>query len=275
VDLNAPFEDFRLFSNIPGAAILDITAAAETTYIVRVTAGTGNGTIRLDIVDDDSITDAAGNPLGGIGAGNGDFIAGETYLINKSITKVKATIFTSQPAFDGWVLESAENTNVGGSLDKGATTFYVGDDQNDQQYCGILSFNTSSLPNNAVILLVQLKIMQQGIVGSDPFLTHGDLLAEIRNGTFSDKAILQVDDFSATPTPGSVTETFKELAPSWYGTELQDANLALVNKIGVTQFRLSFRQDDNDDLEADIVKFYSGNAVSSSRPQLIVTYYIP
>jgi hypothetical protein len=275
VDLNAPFDDFRLVSNIPGAAIMDITAASETTYIVRVNAGTGNGTIRLDIVDDDSITDAAGNPLGGIGAGNRDFTAGETYLINKSITKVKSTIFTSQPAFDGWVLESGENTDAGGSLDKGATTFFVGDDQNNQQYRGILSFNTSSLPNNAVILLVQLKIMQQGIVGSDPFLTHGDLLAEIRNGTFNDKAILQANDFSAAPTPGSVLETFKELAPSWVGIELQDANLALVNKIGATQFRLSFRQDDNDDLEADIVKFYSGNSVSSSRPQLIVTYYIP
>ena len=276
VDLKAPFEDFRLLSNIPGAAIMDISALSETTYTVRVNAGTGNGTIRLDILDNDSIADAAGNPLGGIGAGNGDFTSGETYLINKSITKVKATIFTSQPAFDGWVLESAENSNVGGGLDKGATTFYVGDDQNNRQYRGILSFNTSSLPNNAVVLLVQLKIMQQGNVGSDPFLTHGDLLAEIRNGTFSDKAVLQVDDFSsAANTPGSVLETFKELAPSWYGIELQDANLALVNKIGTTQFRLSFIQDDNDDFKADIVKFYSGNAVSSSRPQLIVTYYIP
>jgi hypothetical protein len=117
--------------------------------------------------------------------------------------------------------------------------------------------------------------MQQGIVGSDPFLTHGALLAEIRNGTFSDKTVLQVDDFSSAATTGAVLETFKELAPSWYGIELQDANLALVNKMGATQFRLSFLQDDNDDFKADIVKFYSGNAVSSSRPQLIVTYYIP
>jgi hypothetical protein len=275
VDLDAPFEDFRLVSNIPGAAIMDITAASETTYTVRVNAGTENGTVRLDIVDDDSITDAGGNPLGGAGTGNGDFTAGETYLINKSITKVKATIFTSQPAFDGWVLESGENTNQGGSLDKGATTFSVGDDANDQQYRGILSFDTSSLPNNAVILLVQLKIMQQGIVGSDPFLTHGDLLAEIRKGTYSDKAILQVDDFSASASPGSVSDALTELAPSWFGIELQDANLAFVNKIGATQFRLSFSQDDNDDLNVDTVKFYSGNAPSSSRPQLIVTYYIP
>jgi hypothetical protein len=117
--------------------------------------------------------------------------------------------------------------------------------------------------------------MQQGIVGSDPFLTHGDLLVEIHNGSFSDKAVLQVDDFSAAATPGSVLEALKELAPSWFGIELQDANLALVNKIGATQFRLSFSKDDDDDLEADVVKFYSGNSVSSSRPQLIVTYYVP
>jgi hypothetical protein len=275
VDLVAPFEDFRLVSSIPGAAITDITAASETTYKIRVNAGTGNGTIRLDIVDNDSITDAAGNPLGGVGAGNGDFTAGETYLINKSITKVKATIFTSQPAFDGWVLESGENSSLGGSMDKGATTFYVGDDEHDQQYRGIVSFDTSSLPNNAVILLVQLKVMQRGLVGSDPFGTHGTLLAEICHGTFSNNAILQTDDFSAPASPGSVSDTLTELTPSWYATELHDANLALVNKAGITQFRLSFSNDDNDNLDSDAERFFSGNSVSSSRPQLIVTYFIP
>ena len=117
VDLVAPFKDFRLVSNIPGAAITGITPTSESTYTVRVNARKGNGTIRLDIVDNDSITDAAGNPLGGVGAGNGDFRAGESYIINESITTIKTKIFKSQPAYDGWVLESGENTNLGGDLD--------------------------------------------------------------------------------------------------------------------------------------------------------------
>jgi hypothetical protein len=275
VSLVAPFEDFRLVSSIKGAAITSVTATSESTYAVRVSAGKGNGTLRLDVADNDSITDAAGNPLGGLGTGNGDFSAGETYIINKSITTVKTSIFKSQPSYDGWLLESGENTNKGGKLDKAATTFYVGDDPKDKQYRAILSFDTSSLPNNAVILYVQLKIKQQGIEGSDPFGTHGALLSEIRNGTFSNNAILQRGDFSATATPGSVRDTFVELTSDWYGAELRNANLTLVNKAGTTQFRLFFSMDDNDDLNADFVKFYSGNALSGTQPQLIVTYYVP
>jgi hypothetical protein len=275
VDLVAPFNDFRLVSNIPGATITDVTPASQSTYTVRVNAGTGNGTLRLDVFDNDSITDAAGNPLGGIGAGNGDFISGETYIINKSITTLKTSVFRSQRNFDGWILESGEDTNVGSELDKSATIFFVGDNQENKQYKGIVSFDTTSLPNNAVILYVQLKIKRQGIVGSDPFGTLGILVSEICDGMLSNKAILQTDDFSAVATPGSVLDTFTELTPNWYATELHDANLALVNKAGITQFRLFFSKDDNDNLNADTLKFYSGNSVSANMPQLVVTYYIP
>lgn len=275
VDLVAPFKDFRLVSNIPGAVITDITPSSESSYKVRVNAGNGNGTIRLDVVDNDSITDAAGNPLGGVGTGNGDYAAGETYIINQSITALKTSVFKSQSSYDGWVLESGENTNQGGELNKRATTFFVGDDALNKQYKGILSFDTSPLPNNAVILYVQLKIKKQGVVGSDPFGTQGSFVSEICSGAFSNNASLQTDDFSASDSPGSVLDTFVALTPNWYATELHDANLALVNKAGLTQFRLSFSKDDNDDLHADYVAFYSGNSLSAYMPQLVVTYYIP
>jgi hypothetical protein len=275
VNLAPPFEDFRLLSNIPGASIIGITPVSETTYTVRIHVGNKNGTLRLDIVDNDSITDAAGNPLGGLGSGNGDYRTGETYIINKAITTLQTSIFKSQPSYDGWVLESGENTNRGGSVDRGAATFLIGDDAKDQQYRSILSFDTSPLPNKAVILYVQLKIRRRGIEGSDPFGTHGNLMSEIRNGTFSNISILQTADFSAAATSSSVRDTLTELESNWYATELQDDNLALVNLVGTTQFRLFFGKDDNDDLSSDYVEFYSGSALSSYVPQLIVTYYVP
>src|SRR6185369_4001389 len=40
----------------------------------------------LNVVDDDSIEDAASNSLGGTGTGNGNFITGEAYTINASKT---------------------------------------------------------------------------------------------------------------------------------------------------------------------------------------------
>src|SRR5207237_4113487 len=73
-------------------------SGSGTTYTVTVDTGTGVGTVRLDVVDDDSIqsTDALVLPLGGTGAGNGNFSAGEVYTISKSdpvvvsITRVEA-----------------------------------------------------------------------------------------------------------------------------------------------------------------------------------------
>jgi hypothetical protein len=150
----------------------------------------------------------------------------------------------------------------------------VGDTAKDRQYRSFVSFNTSSLPDTAVIVSVQLKVKRQGIVGTDPFSTHGVLSLEIRSGGFSNNLALQIVDFSAAPS-SSTRDPFSSLTYSWYAAQLSDSNLPLINKVGHTQFRLSFAKDDNDDLGADSIKFYSGNSTSANVPQLIITYYIP
>jgi hypothetical protein len=48
-----------------------------------VSTGSGSGTIGLNLVDDDSIIDTNGTPLGGKGAGNGDF-TGLAYTLDKT-----------------------------------------------------------------------------------------------------------------------------------------------------------------------------------------------
>jgi hypothetical protein len=52
--------------------------------MATVNTGSGDGTIRLDVMDDDSIKDAAGNPLGGVNIGDGNFTTGESYTITKT-----------------------------------------------------------------------------------------------------------------------------------------------------------------------------------------------
>jgi len=81
VNTSAPFSDFTLTTTgITGAAITAVTGSGNT-YTVSVNTGSGNGTIRLDVLDDDSIQNVAGKPIGGIGAGNGIFTSGEVYTI--------------------------------------------------------------------------------------------------------------------------------------------------------------------------------------------------
>jgi predicted outer membrane repeat protein len=68
--------------DISGAVISGLSGSGDS-YQVQISTGAGSGTLRLDLVDDDSITDLLGSPLGGAGAGNGDF-SGETYVIDRT-----------------------------------------------------------------------------------------------------------------------------------------------------------------------------------------------
>jgi hypothetical protein len=98
---------------------------------------------------------------------------------------------------------------------------------------------------------------------------------EIRAGTFSNNLALQVADFAAPASPGSSLERPIEVTPSHYTLTLGDINLAFINKVGVTQFRLRFTLDDDDDMKADILKIFSGNSTSANCPALIITYFLP
>jgi len=60
-----------------------------------------------------------------------------------------------------------------------------------------------------------------------------------------------------------------------YKVVLYKGAYAYINKKGRTQLRLRFLLDDDNDNYADILKLYSGNAILTNRPQLIVEYYVP
>ena len=79
--VNVRTEDFSLaVTGVSGATIGNVTGSGAS-YTVTVNTGSGNGTIHLDLVDDDIIKDIVNLPLGGAGTGNGDFTSGETYTI--------------------------------------------------------------------------------------------------------------------------------------------------------------------------------------------------
>ena len=70
-------------SGVTGAAISGITSSG-TTVTVTVDTGTGDGILRLNLLDDDTIVDTLGNLLGGNGAGNGNYTGGELYAIDRT-----------------------------------------------------------------------------------------------------------------------------------------------------------------------------------------------
>jgi hypothetical protein len=165
---------------------------------------------------------------------------------------------------------------LGGVLDATGPTFAMGDDEGNRQGRSILSFNTAGLPDNAVVTSAILQISEAGGVGMNPFTTHGNILVDVRKGAFSNNAALQITDFQALASKSAAMTILNNILNGRYSRAMPAANLVYINKVGLTQFRLRFQLDDDNDHIADYLKFYSGNAaLASARPLLIVKYYLP
>ncbi len=105
VDTAPPFNDFALTTTgVTGAAVSAVSGYGST-YTVAVSTGTGNGTIRLDVADNDTIVDSSGKPLGGVGLQTGRFTDGQVYSINKAALprQPASTIWDTTPTFK-WTL---------------------------------------------------------------------------------------------------------------------------------------------------------------------------
>jgi hypothetical protein len=180
--------------------------------------------------------------------------------------------FTSSGPYDGWVLEKSENSSVGGSINAGYAVVKVGDDPYKRQYRTILSFNTAAIPDGALIHSATLKLRHKGLVGANPFATHGNLLVDVTKGAFSNGNALQKLDFQAAATMLEAGTIDKTPVSTWYSGTFPGS---VVNSTGVTQVRLRFAADDNNDRKANTLLLFSGNAPAASRPVLEVLYFVP
>jgi hypothetical protein len=273
-------------SATPGSAQINLTwTAASGATFYRVHRGTASGgpytTIQSNLTSL-SFTDTGltnGTPYyyvvtatNGVGEGPNSNEASATPVAAPTVVT-----FTSAAAQDGWVLESSETSNAGGSIDSTANTtsaLRVGDDNKDKQYKTVVSFDTSSIPDGATILSVTLRLRRGTLSGTNPFTTHGTCWADVQTEGLSGSTTLQTGDFQAAATAVQATSlTNATTNGAWSEGSLNAAGLAAVSKTGTTQLRVYFNLDDNDDNGNDYIGYYSGdNTTSANRPQLVVTY---
>jgi hypothetical protein len=159
-------------------------------------------------------------------------------------------------------------------------TLRLGDDANNRQYRSILSFQTSEIPDYATITSIKLNIKTRSIIGDagNPLNIFKGFMVDIKSGLFGSTP-LQAADFQRaadeTLGPINITGTAK------YGysivlTPLKDSINKFATNGGLTQIRLRFRLDDNNDQIANQILFYSGNAAThANRPGLLITYTVP
>ena len=197
---------------------------------------------------------------------------GPSYTWNITLSTMT---FRSAGPKDGYVIESTETSNVGGTINSSGGTINVGDASGDKQVKGILSFDTTALPDTAVVVGYWVQVKKSSFTGTNPFTTHGPMFLDILNGSFSGNVNLQAGDFQA-PASWYFAASFAGPVANWYTGAGVSTSYSGINLFGPTQLRLFFATDDNDDGGADTVNFISGNNLTASnRPRLTVEYYIP
>lgn len=106
--------DFELVTSGISAAKITQVTGTDDTYTVEVETGTGNGTIQLNLVDDDSITNGLMVPLAGMGVNNGD-TTGESYDFDRTLPNAAAQ-FTNITAARGslyqFTVTYTDNTGI-------------------------------------------------------------------------------------------------------------------------------------------------------------------
>lgn len=82
--------DLTTTGTISGSDVHGIEGTVDPRiWIVHVESGYGNGTVRLDLIDNDSVISNSGAKLGGLGVGNGSFTGGETYSVVQQPPKIQ------------------------------------------------------------------------------------------------------------------------------------------------------------------------------------------
>ena len=180
---------------------------------------------------------------------------------------------------DGWVLESAQNSDEGGPF---MTAFdmaelRLGDGPQNEQYRSIVSFNLVRLSNSAVIVGGSLNVRDQGTVGPiDPFGVFGNIIADMKTGFFGRSPALEDVDFHAAATQNNVGPFKRNGNQGWYRMILVPDIFNAFDLVGDrTQFRLRFATQDNNDLTANYERFFSGSSATTNNPTLTIWYYVP
>lgn len=188
--------------------------------------------------------------------------------------------FNSVASYDGWVRESASNSKVGGSFSTPARRLIVGDDAQNRRFVGILSFNTTRLPDVPILVQsVVVHVKQHSLSGTNPLNERfNNLILDIKNGTIGSLS-LENSDFQ-TPLDLKRASVFgKNPVNSWYTSSLNSLAWNYINHAGPTQMRLYVgryfgpfyvRNSHNNQ-----IIFYSGNNQIVNRPKLVITYLMP
>jgi hypothetical protein len=142
------------------------------------------------------------------------------------------TFFSRGGSEDGWT-DGVTTGTAGIRLGDNGTT----------RLWGLVSFDTSNLPDDATVTHARLFLTRKAATGTDPFTSGalGTPTVDVATGTFGGAAV-ETGDATAPATAAAAGYVAGSAKANGYalGVELDGAGLAAINLQGLTQFRISF-----------------------------------
>lgn len=180
----------------------------------------------------------------------------------------------SEGIYDGTITECPQAPGTGCETEAFAAVLVVGDDASDRQYRGILSFNTSLLPEDAVVTSIRIKIRLESDAGTNPFSGRRQLRVDACS-SFGSSVKLQPVDFQAGENCVEAGMFTVRLEGSWFAADLEPLAFTYINTTGGTQFRLRYDMSRSNNGRPDYIKFHSGDSDTLNRPILVLRYTLP
>lgn len=218
------------------------------------------------------------------------FYSGEQTDINKK-PKLKVRyrsrspieMFNSDAAQDGrvYAIYSGGTWVANGAVsnDNSGTALRLGDFESTSKYAyrDIVSFDTSSLPDDCVILSARLQLTRSTKNGDDPFLWGGGCVIDIASPYFGGGSGLQTDDWNAAADANAIANFTSDPGDNqpMLSTEFKAEGLENINKSGFTQLRIYFKNESNLDGNTDCLYFYAGDDADYERQPKLIIQYIP
>lgn len=211
-------------------------------------------------------------------------IATLTPVPNATVTVASTTIptlsasafsetFTSVGTEDGYILE---DQILGRAPVSDDIYLQLGEgDSDNRQIKTFLSFDTSTLPADAIILSARIQLWRNTVIGQPDKLgeIHFDIAS---NSGFNGNWALESEDFSAPASSSNVATISNLYSGDLLEAGLSNTGITALNHNGRSQFRLYFTLPNNSDDKEDRISFFAGSAEDSSlHPQLIVDYELP
>jgi Bacterial Ig-like domain (group 3)/Dockerin type I domain len=251
------------------ASVSQILATTDPKVVdVRVTTSGGGGTVKLNQIDDDTIMSIAGAHLGGLGAGNGGFTAGQTYNVlsptavtltdngpNASIVgqavSLSGSVSPSVPNGETITLEDASNGNAvvattattGGAFSFSVSSLSVGTHNlfavygGDSTYAGSQSSQVSQVVNSAPPPSVTAVVINQDIAAL--YNAAGQPAAGVQRSMVNDIVYTFSEAVNITAANVDPNVFAIAVASGWSGT-VPTLSWAPVAGSGNTQWAVSF-----------------------------------